>query len=394
MSSSTLIKLIEDWDAKDSRWSDLHIKEGEPVRLRNGSTELVTISENPATLDDIKALLSGTLDNFEARLSEKPDGVDFSLVAGGVRFRVNLYYFSGRKHGLVMRRINGTILKMSEAGWPDSVFRMLSRGSGLLLVTGATGSGKSTTLASFLDHINENEAGNIVTLEDPVEFVFESKKCSVSQREVNAHSNTSDAATFAGALRASLRQDPDVIMVGEMRDGETARIALEAAQTGHLVMATLHTRSAASTMERLLNMFESEYRQIAQAILSESLVGIISQNLLPRIGGGRVLAREILINAPSIASQIRDGKSHQIANQIRQSKAEGMNILNAHLMELLEEGAISPESAMVATYDPRDLTELIEGWQKRGGLVNSAKSQPATPSGKLSAFGSAFGSPS
>lgn len=265
---------------------------------------------------------------------------DFSFEVPGVaRFRVNAFN-QNRGAGAVFRTIPSKVLTMEDLGM-GKVFQSISDiARGIVLVTGPTGSGKSTTLAAMLDYINNNRYEHILTIEDPIEFVHESKKCLVNQREVHR-----DTLGFSEALRSALREDPDIILVGEMRDLETIRLALTAAETGHLVFGTLHTTSAAKTMDRVIDVFPAEEKEMVRGMLSESLQAVISQTLLKKNGGGRVAAHEIMIGTPAIRNLIRENKVAQMYSAIQTGGALGMQTLDQCLKNLVQKGLITPASA-------------------------------------------------
>ncbi len=273
--------------------------------------------------------------DFEERLE-----TDFSFEVPGVaRFRVNAFN-QNRGAGAVFRTIPSKILSMEDLGM-GSVFRKITDvARGLILVTGPTGSGKSTTLAAMIDYLNCNKHHHILTIEDPIEFVHESKKCLVNQREVHR-----DTLGFSEALRSALREDPDVILVGEMRDLETIRLALTAAETGHLVFGTLHTTSAAKTIDRIVDVFPAQEKSMIRSMLSESLHAVVSQALLKKVGGGRVAAHEIMMGTPAIRNLIREDKVAQMYSSIQTGGSMGMQTLDMCLADLVKKGLITRESA-------------------------------------------------
>jgi twitching motility protein PilT len=265
---------------------------------------------------------------------------DFSFEVPGVaRFRVNAFN-QNRGAGAVFRTIPSKVLTMEDLGMGEVFKKVTDVPRGLVLVTGPTGSGKSTTLAAMLDYLNNNKYHHILTIEDPIEFVHESKKCLVNQREVHR-----DTLGFSEALRSALREDPDIILVGEMRDLETIRLALTAAETGHLVFGTLHTTSAAKTIDRIVDVFPAEEKSMVRSMLSESLQAVISQTLLKKVGGGRVAAHEIMIGTPAIRNLIREDKVAQMYSAIQTGGSLGMQTLDMCLKNLLSKGLVSRESA-------------------------------------------------
>lgn len=324
--------------------SDLHISTGLEPRVRIHG-DIVTIESEEVgimTPEKTEAMARSLLptDEFWARFTSTNDH-DFSYSIPDVaRFRVNMF-MQNRGIGMVFRTIPSTVLTLEQLGCPDGFRDMVhSIKSGVVLVTGPTGSGKSTTLAAMINEINENSKEHILTVEDPIEFVHKPKNSLINQREVGAHTES-----FASALKAALREDPDVILVGEMRDLETIRLALTAAETGHLVFGTLHTSSAAKTMDRIIDVFPANEKDMVRAMLSESLKAVISQNLMKRVDGGRIAVHEILISTPAIRNLIRENKVAQIYSALQTGKKLGMQTMDDAMEILLQEEVIPPEDA-------------------------------------------------
>lgn len=319
--------------------SDLHLSAGLPPMIRvDGDIRRI----NLPSLDhkEVHRLVYDIMNDKQRKDFEEYLETDFSFEVPGVaRFRVNAFNHN-RGAGGVFRTIPSTVLTMEQLGL-GQVFRDLSDlNRGLVLVTGPTGSGKSTTLAAMVDYVNENKHNHILTVEDPIEFVHESKKSLVNQREVHR-----DTLGFNEALRSALREDPDVILVGELRDLETIRLALTAAETGHLVFGTLHTSSAAKTIDRIVDVFPAEEKSMVRSMLSESLQGVISQTLLKKKGGGRVAAHEIMVGTPAIRNLIREDKIAQMYSAIQTGSSYGMQTLDQSLSNLLKKGVITREMA-------------------------------------------------
>ncbi|NYS60364.1 type IV pilus twitching motility protein PilT [Vreelandella salicampi] len=319
--------------------SDLHLSAGLPPMIRvDGDIRRLNVPamEN----NDVRKLIYDIMGDRQRRDYEEHLEVDFSFEVPGVaRFRVNAFN-QARGAGAVFRTIPNEVLSMEALGLGEVFERFSMLPRGLVLVTGPTGSGKSTTLAAMIDHVNNHRYEHILTIEDPVEFVHTSKRCLINQREVHR-----DTHSFADALRSALREDPDVILVGELRDLETIRLALTAAETGHLVFGTLHTTSAAKTIDRIIDVFPGEEKSMVRSMLSESLQAVVSQSLLKRQGGGRVAAHEILIATSAVRNLIREDKVAQIFSAIQTGGSLGMQTLDASLTQLVKEGAISREDA-------------------------------------------------
>ncbi|MDH4021933.1 MAG: type IV pilus twitching motility protein PilT [Gammaproteobacteria bacterium] len=325
--------------AVKSKASDLHLSAGVPPMIRvDGDVKRVNMP--PLAHKDVHSMIYDIMNDKQRKDFEEFLETDFSFeIPNLARFRVNAYN-QNRGAAAVFRTIPSIIQTLEDLKTPP-IFRDISMyPRGIVLVTGPTGSGKSTTLAAMVDYINDNKPDHILTIEDPIEFVHESKRCLINQREVHK-----DTLGFAEALRSALREDPDVILVGEMRDLETIRLALTAAETGHLVFGTLHTSSAAKTMDRIVDVFPAQEKEMVRSMLSESLRAVISQALLKRIGGGRVAAHEIMIGTPAIRNLIREGKVAQMYSAIQTGVKEGMQTLDQCLQELLSKGVISKEEA-------------------------------------------------
>jgi twitching motility protein PilT len=326
--------------------SDLHLSSGLPPMIRvDGDVRRINL---PA-MDhkQVHALIYDIMNDKQRKDYEEFLETDFSFEVPGVaRFRVNAFN-QNRGPGAVFRTIPSKVLTMEDLAMGEIFKKIADVPRGLVLVTGPTGSGKSTTLAAMLDYINSNKYQHILTVEDPIEFVHESKKCLVNQREVHR-----DTLGFNEALRSALREDPDIILVGEMRDLETIRLALTAAETGHLVFGTLHTTSAAKTIDRIVDVFPAEEKSMVRSMLSESLQAVVSQTLLKKIGGGRVAAHEIMIGTPAIRNLIREDKVAQMYSAIQTGGAQGMQTLDACLKNLMAKGMISRDSAREKAKSP------------------------------------------
>lgn len=320
--------------------SDLHLSTGSPPVMRvHGHMQKLKFRE--LSPKDMETLLYEVMEEeWRMRFLGNQD-FDFAYeIEGLARFRVNVFW---QRKGLaaVMRTIPSKILTADDLGLPEAVRRFCMLSKGLVLVTGPTGSGKSTTLAAMVDLINENRADHILTIEDPIEFTHANKKCLVNQREIGTNTKS-----FANALRAALREDPDVIMVGEMRDRETIELGITAAETGHLVFGTLHTNSAPKTVDRIIDVFPADQQDQIRAMLAESLKGVCSQVLLRKKGGkGRCAALEIMVGTPAISNLVREGKIHQIPSIIQTGKKDGMQLLDQHILEYLMSGEIDATEA-------------------------------------------------
>ena len=325
---------------KQKNGSDLHLSPGNPPLCRIAG-DLCPISDEALTDERTQTLLYEMMTKDQRQCFEKTRDIDFAYAVPSIesRFRANI--FMGRLGiSAAFRLIPTKIRTIKELGLPDTIQRFLNLDKGLILVTGATGSGKSTTLAAMVHHLNQTRQEHILTVEDPIEFVHMSQNCLVNQREVGSHTQS-----FATALRAALREDPDVILVGEMRDLETIELAITAAETGHLVFGTLHTSSAAKTVDRVINVFPTNQQAQIRAMLAESLRGVVAQNLLKTIDGKRAAALEILVVTPAISNLIREGKTYQIPGAIQTGKKEGMIPMEQAVRNLLDAGKVSAEEA-------------------------------------------------
>ena len=335
--------------------SDLHLAVGDPPVLRVHG-DLQPLDMPVLEPEDTELLMKTICTEAQMESVQNNGGADFGLpFEDRARFRVSVFKQKGRI-GLVLRQIPNEMIPLKKIGLPEEINELLYKPRGLILVTGPTGSGKTTTLTSMLNFINENRACHIITLEDPIEFYHNHKKSVVTQREIGA-----DVPSFAEAIRRALRQDPDVILVGEMRDLETMGAAITAAETGHLVFGTLHTTGSASTVDRMVGAFPTDQQGQIRMQLSVGLVAVISQLLIPRIDKpGRVAAFEIMVNTPSIASMIRDGNTHRITSDIQTGAKYGMRTLDSHLLELYTSGMISYEEFISKSRDPDTQLEKIK----------------------------------
>ena len=335
--------------------SDLHLAVGDPPVLRVHG-DLQPLDMPVLEPEDTELLMRTICTEAQMESVQNNGGADFGLpFEDRARFRVSVFKQKGRI-GLVLRQIPNEMIPLKKIGLPEEINELLYKPRGLILVTGPTGSGKTTTLTSMLNFINENRACHIITIEDPIEFYHNHKKSVVTQREIGA-----DVPSFAEAIRRALRQDPDVILVGEMRDLETMGAAITAAETGHLVFGTLHTTGSASTVDRMVGAFPTDQQGQIRMQLSVGLVAVISQLLIPRIDKpGRVAAFEIMVNTPSIASMIRDGNTHRITSDIQTGAKYGMRTLDSHLLELYTSGMISYEEFISKSRDPDTQLEKIK----------------------------------
>lgn len=353
-----LLELMVDQDA-----SDLHLQVKQSPTLRMYG-RMVPVDGPKLTAEDTEDLMKAITSASNQEQLKTSGGADFGFAyKDKARFRVSVLRSKGA-YGIVLRQIPNDLFSLSEIGLPDKVKELISRPRGLILVTGPTGSGKSTTLASMVDWINRNTDGHIITIEDPIEYFHEHKKCLVTQREVG-----NDVSTFASAIRGALRQDPDVIMVGEMRDLETIEAAVSAAETGHLVFATLHTTGAARTVDRVVDAFPADMKDQIRTQLASSVVAVISQVLCRKKGGGRIASFEIMVTTNSISQLIRENKTYRINSDIQTGAVHGMIGLDAHLISLYNRDLISAEEALSKSQLPNAMRDkLIENGAK---LANS-----------------------
>ena len=343
-------KLMNDQGA-----SDLHLTAGQQPALRIRG-EIERVKYKTLGNDDLRAMIYEITPEDKIKTFEETGDVDFGYeIQGLARYRANLFM---QRNGVsaVFRQIPTNIMSVEQLGLPSVVARLAALPRGLVIVTGPTGSGKSTTLAAIIDEANRLRKDHIITVEDPIEFVHESKGCIVNQRELGAHTRS-----FAAALRGALREDPDIILVGEMRDLETISLAIEAASTGHLVFATLHTSSAMKTVDRIIEVFPAEQQAQVRSTLSDSIRGILAQVLFKRIDRkGRCPALEILIATPAVRNLIRESKSHQLTSSMQTGKKYGMQILDDAIMDLYNKGWISPDDAYAKSNEKSRFRPLMK----------------------------------
>lgn len=350
--SEQVLKKIFDY-AIEKGASDIHFKADIPPMVRIDSKLSAVPQISRFDPGESRRLIELTMTPEQVTLLNQKRELDFSFGYGEVRFRVNAYFEKGQL-AAALRIIPKKVRTFRELGIPPIVERFTQQAQGLFIITGPTGHGKSTTLAAMVEHVNTTRSDHIITVENPIEYVFSNKQSIVSQREVGT-----DTFTFARALRSALRQDPNLILVGEMRDLETIDTALTAAETGHLLLTTLHTNSAAQTADRIIDVFPPYQQSQIRSQFAGVLLGIMSQRLIPKIGGGRVVATEILVASPAVRTMIREGKTHQLDNIIATSAAEGMISLDKVLAELVGKGEITIDDALIWAIDPKNLKTLI-----------------------------------
>jgi twitching motility protein PilT len=343
-----LLELVVDQNA-----SDLHCQVGQPPTLRISGSMVPIEGPDLMPLDTEKLMLAITPDNHQQNVKLN-GGTDFGFAyLDKARFRVSVLK-SKSNYGLVLRQIPNRMFGLRDIGLPDKIKQLLYLPRGLILVTGPTGSGKSTTLASMINYINENRDGHIITIEDPIEYYHPHKKCIVTQREIGV-----DVPGFAEAIKRALRQDPDIILVGEMRDLETIEAAITAAETGHLVFGTLHTNSAAKTIDRIVDAFPANMKEMIRTQLASSLQAVISQVLCKKIGGGRIAGFEIMLQTTSIASLIRENKTFRITSDIQTGANLGMITMDAHLQSLYNRELITADEAVEKAQDPAGMRDKL-----------------------------------
>lgn len=338
------------------RASDLHLQVGLPPTLRIDGSLVPLSGYNVLDESSVEALIFAILDPDQQQILVKDKEFDFSFAFGTLgRFRVNAFHERGNL-AAALRLIPNEIKTVTQLGMPPVVMEFANYARGLVLVTGPTGSGKSTTLAALIDKINTERSNHIITIEDPIEFTHKSKKAVVVQREVHY-----DTYSFSAALRSSLRQDPDVVLIGEMRDLETISAAITIAETGHLVLGSLHTNSAAQSIDRMIDVFPPHQQSQIRAQLSNILMAVCSQRLIPAIGGGRVVAAEILIANPAVRNIIREGKSHQLDAVIQTSADQGMQTMDRTLVGMVQSGAVTYDEARSFAVDLAEFDRLMRG---------------------------------
>lgn len=337
--------------------SDLHLTVGQPPVLRHHG-RMKRLETKTLDSDDTTALMKAiTPDRCQQELQEK-GGCDFAISFGDTRFRCAVFKQKGMI-GLVLRRIPSQFLTFEQIGMPEAIPRLITRPRGLLLVTGPTGSGKTTSLASMINFINQNYDRHIITMEDPIEYYHTHNKCTVNQREIGV-----DVPSFPEAIRRALRMDPDIMLVGEMRDLDTIHAAIESAETGHVVFGTLHTSGAASTINRIIDVFPQEQQDQVRTQLSTALIGVLSQTLLPKIGEGLVAAYEMMVVTPAIQNLIRENKVYRIDSSIQTGRKHGMFLLDENLFRLWKEGIVEKEEVLLRSSKPAELAAKITAYEQ------------------------------
>jgi twitching motility protein PilT len=337
--------------------SDLHVAVGQPPVIRH-SGRLRRLDTKTLDSDDTTALMKSiTPDRCQQELQEK-GGSDFAISFGDSRFRCAIFKQRGNI-GMVLRRIPSVFMSFEEIGMPDAVRKLITRPRGLLLVTGPTGSGKTTSLASMVNFLNDNYDRHIITMEDPIEYYHNHKKCTINQREIGV-----DVPDFPEALRRALRMDPDIMLVGEMRDLETIHAAIEAAETGHVVFATLHTSGAASTINRIIDVFPKEQQDQVRTQLSTALIGVLSQALMPRKPDGVIAAYEMMVVTPAIQNLIREDKVYRINSSIQTGRKHGMFLLDESLFRHWRDGLVEKEEVLMRTSHPAELAAKIAQYER------------------------------
>ena len=339
----------------EHKTSDLHLCTGcRPMFRKDGSIVPLKTAE-PMTSEQVSALLFEIMPERNKEEFRKCSDTDFAYELSGVgRYRMNIFR-DNKGVGGVARLIPSEVLTLEQLNTPDVLKKFCQLSKGLVLVTGPTGSGKSTTLAAMIDYINKSRNDHILTIEDPIEFVHRNQRCLINQREVGVHTES-----FKRALRAALREDPDIVLVGEMRDLETTHIAIETAETGHLVFGTLHTTTAISTVDRLIDQFPADMQQQIRLMLAGTLKGVVAQNLLKKKGGGRVAALEVMVVNAAVSALIREAKSAQIMSIMQTAKKEGMTLLNEELTRLVKQDIVEPEEAWIKAVDRDGLVRMLQ----------------------------------
>jgi len=350
--AAAMLQLLELCSSKGA--SDLHLTSGRAPALRIDGDVRPLQGWGEPTAEELEEILWTITPERNREQWTTTKDADFAYEAGDARFRVNLFC---DRSGIaaVMRRIPGKVFNAEEMGIPKELLDLCFLPKGLILVTGPTGSGKSTTLAAMIDHVNRSRDDNIITIEDPIEFVHVPKRCQIHQREIGIHT-----AGFKAALRAALREDPDVVLIGEMRDLETVSIALETAETGHLVFGTLHTNTAPSTVDRIIDQFPADRQAQIRIMLSESLKAVVTQTLCKKAGGGRVAAREVLIASGAVSNLIREGKTFQLPSVMQTGRGHGMVTLNDALLDLVRKKLVDPEDALAKSVAKIELRKALE----------------------------------